>query len=148
MTDTVTLHTIGFTKRRAEDFFETLRCHGVRRILDVRLRNTSSLSGFTKRDDLPYFARQILDAEYVHEPALAPTDEILDAYQETKDWPRYEQEFGALLRDRGWPEWLTREVLAIPTVLLCSEPKAETCHRRLVAEYLAEQLGPLTIVHL
>jgi len=148
MTDTLTLYTIGFTKRTAEDFFETLRRHGVRRILDVRLRNTSSLSGFTKRDDLLYFARQILDAEYVHEPALAPSDEILDAYQESKDWAQYERDFTALLRERGRPEWVTREALAVPTVLLCSEPKAETCHRRLVAEGLAEQLGPLTIVHL
>jgi uncharacterized protein (DUF488 family) len=148
MSEPITLYTIGFTKRRAEEFFETLRRHSVKRILDVRLRNTSSLSGFTKREDLPYFARQIVGAEYVHELALAPTDEILEAYQQTKDWSRYEEAFRALLRDRGRPEWLTREALATTTVLLCSEVRADTCHRRLVAEYLEEQLGRLTIVHL
>jgi uncharacterized protein (DUF488 family) len=148
MTDSFHLYTIGFTKRRAEDFFETLRRHGVKRILDVRLRNTSSLSGFTKRDDLGYFARQLLDAAYVHEPALAPIEEMLDAYQETKDWAQYARDFRALLRARGRPEWLAREALALPTALLCSEPAAETCHRSLVAEFLAEELGPLSIVHL
>lgn len=148
MRENPTLYTIGFTRRGAEDFFETLRRYGVRRVLDVRLRNTSSLSGFTKRDDLGFFARELLAAEYVHEPALAPTEELLEAYRKSKDWAQYEQDFRALLRARGRPEWLTRETLALPTVLLCSEPRPEACHRRLVAEFLAEELGPLTIVHL
>ena len=149
MTDaTRTLYTIGFTKRTAEDFFETLRRHGIRRIADVRLRNTSTLAGFTRREDLPYFARRIVEAEYLHEPALAPTEEIRKVYQQTKDWAQYARDFGELLRARGRPEWLTAEALRCPTALLCSEPTAETCHRRLVAEYVAEQLGGLTIVHL
>ena len=144
----LTLFTIGFTKRTAEDFFETLRRHGIRRIVDVRLRNTSVLSGFTRKEDLRYLARTLLEAEYVHEPALAPTEEIRKAYQESKDWGQYTRDFGEVLRARGRPEWLTAEALRDPTVLLCSEVSAETCHRRLVAEYLAEQIVGLTIVHL
>jgi uncharacterized protein (DUF488 family) len=33
-------------------------------------------------------------------------------------------------------------------VLLCSEPTAEHCHRRLVLEYLRDKWGDLTITHL
>lgn len=49
------VHTIGFTRRSAEEFFSLLREAGITRLLDVRLRNTSQLAGFTKRDDLAFF---------------------------------------------------------------------------------------------
>jgi hypothetical protein len=35
-----------------------------------------------------------------------------------------------------------------PTVLLCTEPTADQCHRRLAAEYLQQHWGGLEIVHL
>jgi uncharacterized protein (DUF488 family) len=142
------IYTIGFTKRSAEDFFETLRRHGIKRLVDVRLRNTSHLAGFAKRDDLRYLLREILGAEYVHEPALAPTDEILSAYDATKDWAGYERDFLRLLRERGLPSWLNHPALDTPTVLLCSEPDAAHCHRRLVAEFLSQRVGGMEILHL
>ena len=33
-------------------------------------------------------------------------------------------------------------------VLLCSEPKPEKCHRRLVAEYLGDKWGDVRVIHL
>jgi len=47
----------------------------------------------------------------------------------------------AIIRDR-------RSIFAVPTVLLCSEPKPDRCHRRLVLEYLAAKWGNITIHHL
>jgi hypothetical protein len=41
-----------------------------------------------------------------------------------------------------------RDLLDRPTVLLCSEPEPDCCHRRLVAEYLRARWGDLAIVHL
>jgi uncharacterized protein (DUF488 family) len=58
------IYTIGYTKRPAEEFFERLKLHGLRRVVDVRLNNTSQLAGFSKRDDLRYFLREICDADY------------------------------------------------------------------------------------
>ena len=142
------IYTIGFTKRSAEDFFETLRRHGIKRLVDVRLRNTSHLAGFTKKDDLAYLLRELLGAEYVHEPGLAPTEDILAAYKETKDWAGYERDLLNLLRERGLPPGLDGAALEAPTVLLCSEPDAAHCHRRLVAEFVSEQAGGVEIVHL
>jgi hypothetical protein len=42
------LFTIGFTQKSAEEIFSKLVDAGVRRILDVRLPNSSQLSGFEK----------------------------------------------------------------------------------------------------
>ena len=52
-----TISTIGFTKTTAEGFFERLLKSGVKRVVDVRLRNTSQLAGFAKSDDLAYFLK-------------------------------------------------------------------------------------------
>ncbi len=140
-----TLYTIGFTKSTAEHFFERLRRAGVRRVVDIRLNNTSTLAGFTKRDDLPYFLRTILDAEYVHEPLLAPTPELLKAYQGKQlSWDDYVPRYLA----RRVAATLDGAVLTGPTALLCSEATAERCHRRLAAEHLAAAWGGLQIVHL
>ena len=48
----IEIYTIGFTKKKAEYFFEKLKKAGVKRIVDVRLNNVSQLAGFAKKDDL------------------------------------------------------------------------------------------------
>lgn len=143
------IYSIGFTQRSAESFFNTLKSAGIRRLLDVRLNNTSQLAAFAKRDDLAYFLKTICNAEYQHEPLLAPTQEILDAYKKSKgDWAAWERDFNALIRARKIETKLDRAEFAQPTVLLCSELTPEHCHRRLVLEYLASKWGGITITHL
>ena len=143
------VYTIGFARRSAASFFGALKEVSIRRLLDVRLNNTSQLSGFSKRDDLAYFVRQLLDAEYVHELRLAPTQELLDAYRKARgSWDAYADAFLALLAERQIERVLDRSLLAGPTVLLCSEPTADRCHRRLVLEYLAAAWGNVSPVHL
>jgi uncharacterized protein (DUF488 family) len=142
------LFTIGFTGKTAEEFFSRLRTAGVRRIVDVRLNNTSQLAGFSKRDDLAYFLREILGAEYVHFPVLAPTQEILDAYKKGKgSWSAYEQGFLELMRERRVEECAGKDVLHLGC-LLCSEHEPDLCHRRLVAEYLRDNWGDVEITHI
>ena len=144
-----TLYTIGFTKSTAEHFFGRLQAAGVRRLVDVRLNNTSTLAGFTKRDDLPYFLRAILDAEYVHEPLFAPTQAMLDAYKKAKgSWSDYERQFLQLMAERKVEDRIERRALSGPSVLLCSEPTPEHCHRRLVLDYLRDKWGGIEPVHL
>jgi uncharacterized protein (DUF488 family) len=122
---------------------------GVKRLLDVRLNNVSQLAGFSKRDDLRYFLRAILAADYLHEPLLAPTQALLDEYRKAKGgWENYERRFLALMREREVERKIDRHLFDIPTVLLCSEATPEHCHRRLVAEYLRDVWGGLAITHL
>ena len=140
--------TIGFTKKSAEAFFSAVCGSGARRIVDVRLNNVSQLAGFSKRDDLRYFLREICSMDYVHMPQLAPTPELLETYRKSKgDWGTYERGFLELMKSRRIEETVSRGVLA-DGCLLCSEHKPHRCHRRLVAEYLGDRWGDLEIVHL
>ena len=141
------LYTIGFTQRSAEDFFGAIARSGATRVVDVRLNNSSQLAGFSKRDDLRYFLKAICRIEYVHLPQFAPTQELLDEYRGSKDWAVYEAKFRTLMAERQVENSLAPAELD-GACLLCSEPKPEKCHRRLVAEYLQEKWGPMEVLHL
>jgi uncharacterized protein (DUF488 family) len=148
MKKAIKLFTIGFTHKTAETFFSTLIRAGVRRVIDIRLNNTSQLAGFAKKDDLCYFLKAIGDMDYIHRPDFAPTQEILDGYKKKKgDWAAYELEFKGLLEERKPEAHVTGEILDLGC-LLCSEPKPDRCHRRLVAERLRDKLGNMEICHL
>lgn len=143
------IYTIGFTKKSADQFFGLLRRAGIRRLVDVRLNNSSQLAGFAKRDDLAYFLRELVHAEYRHEPLLAPTQEMLDAYKKRRgSWAEYERRFLDLLGERRIEVELEPSLFAEPTVLLCSEATPEHCHRRLVVDYLDSNWGGVRAVHL
>jgi len=143
------LHTIGYQRKPLATFIGQLRDAGVDAVIDVRLRNTSHLAGYTKRDDLAFLLREGFGIAYEHHPELAPTPEILDAYRADGDWTAYVAGFVPLLEERA-AEDVGRAILARyrAPCLLCSEPTAEHCHRRLVAEYWATHLSELTVIHL
>ncbi len=144
------LYTIGFTQKRAEEFFELLRQNGVKRLVDIRLNPGGQLSGFAKKEDLPYFlARLVPECSYIHIPELAPTKEILNDYRSDTDWQRYVVRFEALMDERRIPVSLERaDFEMFSSCLLCSEPTADQCHRRLVAERLAKYWPDVEIIHL
>ncbi len=143
------VYTTGFTKKTAAQFFGSLKQVGIQRLVDIRLNNSSQLAGFAKKDDLSFFLKEICGIEYLHEPLLAPTQDMLDTYKKQKgSWSDYEQRFLALMRERRVEERISPQLFAIPTVLLCSEATAEHCHRRLVLEYLQEKWGEIEIIHL
>lgn len=143
------IYTIGFTQKSARQFFDILKSNGIRRLVDVRLSNTGQLAGFTKSVDLAYFLHAICGAEYIHQPLLAPTKELLSDYRHGKrTWAEYEDIFNALLAERRIETAISPDLFDIPAVMLCSEPTAEQCHRRLVAEYLQRHWDDVTIRHL
>lgn len=140
--------TIGFTKKTARKFFETLTRAGTKRVVDVRLNNVSQLAGFAKRDDLAFFLKEICGIDYLHIPDLAPTQSMLDEYKKLRgDWKVYEARFLDLMTERRIEERISKDVVA-EGCLLCSEDKPHHCHRRLVAEYLRQHWGDLEIRHL
>jgi uncharacterized protein (DUF488 family) len=144
----VRIHTIGFAKKPARTFFGLLRECGARRLIDVRLSNASQLAGFTKRDDLEYFIAELCGMDYSHELRLAPTKPMLDAYRKGDvPWEVYERSFIDLMAERRVDQTVSRQLLD-NSVLLCSEATAHHCHRRLVAEYLAEHWDHVEITHL
>jgi uncharacterized protein (DUF488 family) len=143
------IYTIGFTKKSLEQFIDALRAAGVQWVIDIRLRNTSQLAGWSKYPDFAFLLREGFGLDYEHQPEFAPTDELLDRYKKDRDWQSYEGDFNDLLRTRN-PIKAARSLISRPAIcLLCTEPKADKCHRRLVADYLARVGGDgIVIEHL
>jgi len=144
----MTLYTIGSGKKSAREFFTLLQQNGVRRLIDIRLNNTSQLAGFTKKVDLEYFLKAIADIDYIHMPEFAPTEKLLEGYKSKKiSWLEYEDEYFRILEVRQTLDKLSYNFFE-SSCLLCSEPTAKQCHRRLLAEYLKERIADLKVIHL
>lgn len=144
-----TLYTIGYKGKPLRTFINQLQGVAVDVVVDIRLRNTSHLLGYTKRDDLDFLLQEGFGIAYQHHPELAPTEEILLAYRKDGDWPAYQAQFRPLLAERNSQE--TGRIILNryrAPCLLCAEPTAEHCHRLLVAEYWNERLPGLSVVHL
>lgn len=142
------LYTIGFTQKSAEYFFTRLKRAGIRTLIDVRLHNTSQLSGFTKKEDLPFFTREICKAGYLHLPELAPSEDLFHARKKEKmNWHAYEKRYLDLIRHRAIEGSLKPEVLD-GGCLLCTEDDPRHCHRRLAAEYLQDKWPGVEVIHL
>ena len=145
----LTVYTIGFRKKKLSEFIHLLRDAGVDAVIDARLNNTSQLSGYSKRDDLAFILRDCSRISYEHALDLAPTQEILDAFRQDKDWDGYVDRYVPLLVERR-AEDMGSDFLSRYTApcVLCSEPTADYCHRRLIVEYWAAHNPDLGIVHL
>ncbi len=144
------IYTIGFRQKSAEEFFNILKTHEIKQLIDIRESNTSQLSGFTKRDDLQYFLKVIINTSYIHIHELAPDKNIRKKYKETKNWEEYKREFLELLEKRGIIYSFTKKNQFVhPFILLCSEPEPDKCHRRLVAELIKKYIySDAEITHL
>jgi uncharacterized protein (DUF488 family) len=140
------VYTIGFTKKSLEQFIGLLRAAGVERVIDVRLRNTSQLAGWSKYPDFAFLLQEGFGLSYEHQPEFAPTDDLLDRYKKDRHWQSYESDFNNLLQTRN-PVQAARSIIGRQSVcLLCTEPEAYKCHRRLVAEYLARVGGQDVVI--
>jgi uncharacterized protein (DUF488 family) len=144
--------TIGFGKKGAERFVELLQGEDVRTVVDTRRRPDSPLAGYARQRDLPFLLRQAATIAYEHRPELAPPNDLLERYRKDKDWESYVTDFDRLVLKTSQAEQTMRELLARSAnevvALLCSEPTAEHCHRRLVAERMQEAESGLKVIHL
>ena len=143
------IYTIGFTKKTAKEFFEKLQSADAKYLLDTRLNNKSQLAGFTKKGNIEYFIDKLTEMDYLEFPILAPTSEILKQYRSDGDWDAYEDKYNRMLVEREVAREIDPSLFADGAVLLCSEPTAEKCHRRLAAEFLRNEIFEgSSIVHL
>ena len=145
----ITLYTIGFTKKSAEQFFNLLRDNDVKQLIDVRISNSSQLAGFAKGKDLEFFVKEICHIPYKHIIDFAPSKELLDQWHKQEvTWEEYVKVYTDLLKDRD----VLRKYGVKPfdgSCFLCSEDTPEQCHRRLLAEYFKKHSAdPVKIVHL
>jgi len=142
------IFTIGYVGKNAQEFFTILKRTGIRKVIDVRLYNTSQLAGFTKRQDIEYLLQAIVGAKYIHLPIMAPTKQLLNDYKKRLiNWQQYKTQFKGVITQRQIEKHLVPQDIDM-SCFLCSEAKADNCHRRLVAEYLAKYWQNISIHHL
>ena len=136
-----TLFTIGYEKALLKDVIAALAAAGVKALLDVRDRPISRRPGFSKRQ----LAAAVEDAgmRYVHLAPLGTPPEGRLANRR-REWER----FWCIVEEKlARPEaeldlHRAAEIAkAAPSCLLCYEADWKICHRRRVAEILAERHG-------
>lgn len=144
-----TLCTIGFGQKSLERFIQMLQAAGVTKVIDIRLHNTSQLAGYAKKDDLAFILKAF-GIEYEHVLELAPTEELMQEMRKGgKEWGAREAAFNRLMTERRVENLWTSPVFdSAVNCLLCAEPTAKHCHRRLVAEYLQGAHPEIAIKHL
>lgn len=141
------IFTIGYTQKKAKDFFELLKKNKIDILADIRISNSGQLAGFSKKQDLEYFL-SLFNISYEYWEDFAPTKEMRDEYLKSKNWSQYEKGYVSLIKERKSIDKVDFSRLKDKNiVLLCSEPKADTCHRKIAAQALAEKSGS-EIVHL
>ena len=141
------LYTIGYEKARLADVVAVLSAAGVAALIDVRDRPISRRPGFSKRQ----LAATLEDVgiDYVGLPALGTPPEGRAAGR-ARQWDR----FWGIVEDKlasAEAELALQQAAEIarrtPACLLCYEADWRQCHRRRVAEILAERHG-FTVQHL
>ena len=141
---------MGFTQKNAEQFFGLISRNKIQLMIDVRLNNQSQLAGFTKGRDLEFFLEKLCNCKYEHNTIFAPTKEILNAYKKQQiSWEDYVVQYNALIEKRDVEDIFRTKYLEFNRILLlCSEPTAEKCHRRLLAERLMDCISDIQIIHI
>jgi uncharacterized protein (DUF488 family) len=134
-----TLFTIGYEKALLKDVLATLTRAGVATLIDVRDRPISRRPGFSKRQ----LAAAIEDAgmRYVHLAALGTPPEGRLAGRR-RDWDQFWRIVEEKLACAEAELDLQRAAelaAAAPSCLLCYEADWHVCHRRRIAEILAQR---------
>lgn len=139
--------TSGTSGISAERFFLRLREAGITSIIDTRIHPASQLAGYAKQDSLAFFAKELLNVKYIHEPLLCPDAEILKSYRNKKlNWIQYKTEYLELLKERELKSNLDTNNWGQRPLLLCSEKLPDDCHRKIAAEYLKGLIPGLTSI--
>jgi len=141
--------TIGFTQKHAEEFYEKIKKAKIDLLIDVRLNNISQLASFSKYPDIVYFLDKLCNVKYCHDIMLSPTETLLKNYKKgVVTWDEYEVVFKKTMTERKITEYICEKYSDYSNsniCLLCSEPTADKCHRRLVAQYFNEVFDSDTI---
>ena len=142
-----TLWTIGYESLWPDALVAELEAAGIRRVLDVRLRPQSRRPGMSKTKLGLKLAEHGI--AYEHRRALGTPLEIRGLYRAGRA-----EEAAAAYRAHAEAaagevlDALARELDGPATALLCLEASPAGCHRRVVAELLAERRPGLVVVDL
>ena len=137
--------TIGFSKKDLREFIRRLQNAGVKKVIDIRLNNTSQLAGYAKKQDLE-FILELVGIGYEHRLEFAPDETLMNDYKGKKiTRPEFERRFEQLLEERDALTGFDLQNEPDVVCLLCSEDKPTDCHRLLVAENMQKHYKDIVI---
>jgi len=139
-----TIYTIGFAGKKQDQFMEILDATGMRLLIDIRLWRASRFVPWASGANLEV----VLGGRCRYMPELAPTKELLAGYKDGAiSWAEYEKIFNGILAERKIETLFASADKLDRVCFLCAEKLPAQCHRRLVAEYLAQHFD-VSITHL
>jgi len=140
------LWTIGYERLRPPELIAELEAAGVERLLDVRFRPQSRRSGMSKTRLGAHLAEHGI--AYEHRRGLGTPPEIRWYFKYSRVAEGRER-YAAHLRAQPELVALADELPSAPrTALLCLEADPAACHRRVIAELLAERIPGLRVTDL
>jgi uncharacterized protein (DUF488 family) len=126
------IYTVGYGNRHPKDFFKLLEDNNINILLDVRRKNTKAWCSFYSITGVEMECDD-RGITYLHVSNLANNCESLKEYDE---WLTTTSEgecaLARLIR------YLTANKLQ-NIAIMCSEIKAENCHRKIITDFLAER---------
>tara|TARA_X000001036_G_C20687220_1_gene808086 strand:+ start:2804 stop:3244 length:441 start_codon:yes stop_codon:yes gene_type:complete len=142
------VYTAGFAKWLAKDFFNILEKYNIDKLIDIRLRPNSQLSGFTRQVNFSYFLKKLSNVNYEHRTELAPTKELLHKRRnENLTWEEFESQYINQLTSDILENYLV-EISKENIIFLCSETEPNFCHRQILTNELLKIDSSLNIIHL
>lgn len=137
------LHVISAYQTSAQEFFEQLEQWHTLMVVDIRLHNTSQLSGFTKLHDLEYFCHRILNANYAHDVEFSPASTTLDAYLHHKiTWEQYFAAYRQEMEERkAIPQFLERYGEYDSVTIIGTATDQRRSHAEVLQSMVEEALG-------
>lgn len=138
----MTFYTIGYGGRVPGELVELLVSHGVRSVVDVRIRpDRASMGSYARAKSPDKGIERLLGDRGIAYHALL---ELGNLFRDLPDWgPAYRALF-----DRAGDLLVGRiDEAPTPFCLLCAEKRVADCHRRVIADYLVQHRG-WTAVHI
>ena len=137
------INAISAYETSAEQFFDRLGQWGVDLVLDVRLKNTNQLAGFTKKNDLDYLVGRIVHARYVHDKLFAPAPTMLERYLHGNiDWDAYADAYREDMREReAVPQFFDRYGDFESVALVGTATRSRRSHAEVLKGMLEEFLA-------
>ena len=126
--------TIGYGGRKPQGFLTLLQQHGVRTIVDVRLRpDRASMGIYTRAKSAEKGIQGLLRKVGVDYVSLL---ELGNLFRDDEHW---RERYRLLLERAG--DLLTERLRSVspPFCLMCAEQQVNDCHRQYIAEYLAQR---------
>ena len=90
------LFTIGYAQKSAKELFDLLRRNGVKKVIDIRLKNANSYCFYTHKRDFA-FLLNLANIAYEHKEKWAPGEGLLEGFKKKRiSWSEYIVEYGKL----------------------------------------------------